>query len=136
MELQYSGRPVYLVQFTYTNSAWQRMMDAPTTANREGPVKAVLQEFHGCLGKISFPDCKWSGDTVFEKGLLEGRRQVVALILFENKLYAEAFGVYLAGVGDVQDLVMYPLTTMLEMAAAVKGAGEVKANKNLKYQRP
>ena len=131
-----SRTPIYLVQFTYSSDAWQRMLTNQTERNRDVPVKELLKRFHGALGQVTFPDSPYDGPRFFEKSLIEGRRQVVAILLFENKIYAEAFGVYLEAEVGVQDVVMTPLTLMADMVNAVEVAGAVKADTTLKYRRP
>ena len=128
-------RSIYLVQFSYAPDAWRRMTDTPSTRNRDQAVANLLAKFHGCLGEIKFPECGFDVPA-FRKGFIEGQRRVIALIAFEHKLYAEAFGVYVVSEAGVLDLVMTPLTTMDDMDNALTITASVKSDKSLKYAKP
>jgi uncharacterized protein with GYD domain len=97
-----SNQQYYLIQYSYTSTAWDDLLKNPGKRDRVAAVKPIVAALGGCIATITF-ECDYNPNPT-EKFVSFGDHDVVALIAFPSDDAAAAFAMIVSAGGGVKSM--------------------------------
>jgi uncharacterized protein with GYD domain len=117
----------YLVQFSYTNAAWENLLKDYEHRDRVKAVEALVARLGGCIGRVTFP-CEDPGVPREGKFGAFGDHDVVVLIAFPSDDAAASFAMAISAGGAVKSIKTTRILPWPEMMSAMAAAADSRAS--------